>query len=133
MVPSLHLLSCESSVSAEENPDRKKKHCKTYYHYSHHHSYDHYAYHNHLWSYRQFHLPYPNQIFFQLKRFSNHLHLNHCQPRNVKIFCLIVWLFHQNFKHLHHHLFAKCFPHHSKLSKFITSPTSSSPSIETPQ
>ena len=55
----------------------------------------------------------------QLKQFPNHLHLNHCQPQQdnsiqtIKLFCLIFWLLHQNFKHLHHHLFVKFFPHGS--------------------
>ena len=122
------------------------KHCKTDYNHNLHRSYHHHAYHNHLWLYCLFHLLYPGQIFLQWKQFPNHLHLNLFQQqedpstRNVQIFCLILWLVHQNFKHLHHHFFAKCLPHcYRQLLtipssiKLITSPTSVSSSFETPQ
>ena len=91
-----------------------------HYHHNNHYSYHHHACNNRLWSYRYLHLHYPGQILLQLKQFPNHLHLNHCQPQqdpstlDVKVFCLILRLLHQNFKHPHHHFFAKCFPHRSR-------------------
>ena len=66
------------------------------------------------------HFPYQGQTFLQFKHFPSHLYVNHCQPQqhlstqNVKIFCLIFQLLHQNFKHLHHHPFTKCFLHCSR-------------------
>ena len=79
------------------------KHCRTYYHQNHHNH--HHTCHNHHWSDHHFHLPYPGQTFFPFKHFPNHLHFNHRQPqqhpsnRNVELFCLILWLLHQNHKH----------------------------------
>ena len=86
-----------------------------YYHDNHHHNYHHYACHTDHWRNHYLHLPYPGQPFLQFKHFPNDLHLKHGQPqqqpstRNVKTFCLILQLLHQNFKHYLHYHFVKCF------------------------
>ena len=63
------------------------------------------------------HVPYPGPSVKTLSQSpsSQSLSATVTQTRNIKVFCLILRLLHQNFKHyLHHHPSAKCFLYRSR-------------------